>query len=60
MDVGAEKAVALFESTRRIEASGGMMVADGSRRRTPGGVFVALLRADPNVSSNTVSACGFA
>ena len=29
----------------RIEGAGGQMTSDGARRRTPGGVFWALLRA---------------
>lgn len=39
----------LFEATRGIEASGGMMIADGTRRRTPGGVFMTLFKTDPDV-----------
>lgn len=40
--LGRTQAVALLEETERIEADGGMMVLDGSRRRTPGGVFFHL------------------
>lgn len=40
--LGRTQAVALLEETERIEASGGMMVMDGSRRRTPGGVYFHL------------------
>src|SRR4030095_10736921 len=37
--LGAERAQALFQKTLEIEAAGGLTVGDGSRRRTPGGVF---------------------
>lgn len=41
---GAELAQAVLQETLEIEAKGGMLVPDGSRRRTPGGVFFSLLR----------------
>ncbi|VDN04686.1 unnamed protein product [Thelazia callipaeda] len=50
IEVGEEIALRLFEGTREIEASGGMMTADKTRRRTPGGVFMNLFKTDPNVS----------
>ncbi|CAG9532693.1 unnamed protein product [Cercopithifilaria johnstoni] len=49
LEIGEEKALELFEATRGIEASGGMMIADGTRRRTPGGVFMTLFKTDPDV-----------
>uniref|UniRef100_A0A915B8L7 Phosphorylated adapter RNA export protein n=2 Tax=Parascaris univalens TaxID=6257 RepID=A0A915B8L7_PARUN len=48
--VGETLALKLFEEARNVEASGGMLVANGSRRRTPGGVFLALFKANPDVS----------
>ena len=51
--VGHEVAVELFNKTKEVEAQGGMMIKNGERRRTPGGVFLQLLRdmgADPNES----------
>src|SRR5918997_7016950 len=42
--LGIERAQALFEQTLEVEAAGGMMLPDGSRRRTPGGVFFKLVR----------------
>src|SRR5687768_1216295 len=41
---GTEQTLAWFEETLTIEASGGMMLPDESRRRTPGGVFLYLAR----------------
>ena len=35
-----------WRATQEIEAAGGLMLPDGSRRRTPGGVFFHLVRAD--------------
>jgi hypothetical protein len=42
--LGIEVAQALRQEVEQIEASGGMMTADGSRRRTPGGVYLLLLK----------------
>jgi len=42
--IGAEQTWALLAETLRIEAAGGLLTADGTRRRTPGGVFFHLTR----------------
>ncbi|XP_046633017.1 phosphorylated adapter RNA export protein-like [Daphnia pulicaria] len=42
--LGKEITIKLFYETQETENDGGIMVADGSRRRTPGGVFLYLLR----------------
>lgn len=42
--VGPEQAQALLAQTLEIEAGEGLMLKDGSRRRTPGGVFMYLAR----------------
>jgi hypothetical protein len=39
---GDEAALALLAEVQQIEADGGMMLPDGSRRRTPGGVYFHL------------------
>ncbi len=47
---GSSFVTALAEETERVEAEGGLMTADESRRRTKGGVFFYLARprvADP-------------
>jgi len=41
--LGEEQVRALVARALEVEASGGMMLPDGSRRRTPGGVFFYLL-----------------
>jgi hypothetical protein len=43
-ELGAETALAVLEQALDIEASGGMLLGDGSRRRTPGGVFFFLIK----------------
>merc|ERR1711874_636807 len=44
MGIGRQAALNLFEKTQLVEAEGGMMIKNGSRRRTPGGCFLQLLR----------------
>ncbi len=41
---GVEQSRAWLEKTLEIEATGGWMLPDGSRRHTPGGVFFRLVR----------------
>ena len=43
--LGDVEALGLLAQTERIEASGGMLVPDGSRKRTRGGIYFALARA---------------
>ncbi|XP_049287084.1 phosphorylated adapter RNA export protein isoform X2 [Anopheles funestus] len=42
--LGKEIPIKLFKETQKIEADGGMLVMKGWRRRTPGGVFLFLLK----------------
>ena len=42
--MGRDVALDLFQQTRKIEGGGGMMIKNGSRRRTPGGLYLQLLR----------------
>lgn len=42
--IGAERAQELLRQALAVEAQGGMMTSDQSRRRTPGGVFFQLIR----------------
>ena len=43
--LGAEAALTFLRETLEIEAQGGMLLPDRSRRRTPGGVFFYLVRS---------------
>ena len=55
--VGGQVALELFQKTQKIESEGGMMIKNGERRRTPGGVFLHLLREmtdDPRVDPKKV------
>ncbi|XP_075217183.1 phosphorylated adaptor for RNA export isoform X2 [Lycorma delicatula] len=47
--LGNKKAIDLYNETKRIEEDGGMMVMNGSRRRTPGGVYLLLVKRDTNI-----------
>ncbi|XP_055838058.1 phosphorylated adapter RNA export protein [Episyrphus balteatus] len=42
--IGPDMAVEIFKEAQRIERDGGMMILNGKRRRTPGGVFLFLLK----------------
>lgn len=42
--IGPERAETCLQKTLEVEANGGMMTRDGSRRRTPGGVFFQVVR----------------
>ncbi|KAM7344235.1 phosphorylated adaptor for RNA export [Cochliomyia hominivorax] len=42
--LGTELPLKIYKETQRIEAEGGMTVMNGQRRRTPGGVFLFLLK----------------
>jgi len=48
--LGADRARTFLARTQEIEATGGLMLPDGSRRRTPGGVFFHLVRADDTLT----------
>ena len=45
--LGPDRTAALLAATLEVEAHGGMLVRNGTRRRTPGGVFFQLVRAHP-------------
>lgn len=48
--IGKELALDLFNQCKEIERSGGMLVNNQKRRRTPGGVFLQLLKTSPKIS----------
>jgi len=47
--LGTDQARAFLAQVQDIEAGGGRMLPDGSRRRTPGGLFFLLLRQSADV-----------
>uniref|UniRef100_A0A8R1IZR6 Phosphorylated adapter RNA export protein n=1 Tax=Caenorhabditis japonica TaxID=281687 RepID=A0A8R1IZR6_CAEJA len=51
--IGRDVSIKLFNGTKEIEKNGGMKTADGSRRRTPGGVFITLFKTDAEISRET-------
>lgn len=50
--IGKQKAIELLGETATLEENGGVYTMDGSRRRTPGGVFLNLLKNTPSVSKS--------
>ncbi|KAH8284969.1 hypothetical protein KR054_003348 [Drosophila jambulina] len=48
--LGIDLPLELYKETQRIEADGGMMIKNGKRRRTPGGVFLFLLKHHNSIS----------
>ncbi|XP_043916718.1 phosphorylated adapter RNA export protein [Protopterus annectens] len=49
--LGKKKAIELLMETAEIEQNGGLYIADGSRRRTPGGVYLNLLKSSSGITS---------
>ncbi|XP_069749190.1 phosphorylated adapter RNA export protein [Narcine bancroftii] len=50
--IGKKKAIELLMETAEIEKNGGLMIVDGSRRRTPGGVYLQLLKNTPSITQD--------
>jgi hypothetical protein len=46
--LGPDEALGFCEQALAVERQGGMLTRDGSRRRTPGGVFFSLVRGSKN------------
>lgn len=53
--LGASKAMELYKETQTVEADGGMLVMNGTRRRTPGGTYFFLLKRDDEISQERIS-----
>ena len=47
--IGKAKAIEFYEKTKKIEEDGGMLIINGSRRRTPGGVYLFLVKNDRHI-----------
>lgn len=48
--LGTKKAIELLGETATLEENGGVYTLDGSRRRTPGGVYLNLLKNTPSIT----------
>ncbi|XP_014670447.1 PREDICTED: phosphorylated adapter RNA export protein-like [Priapulus caudatus] len=53
--LGSVKTLELMAETEDVESAGGIMTLDGSRRRTPGGVFLQLMRAKSSVAKEQLN-----
>lgn len=52
--IGKEKAIHFFQKTRKIEEDGGMLIMNGSRRRTTGGVYFWLVKNDKHIPQEKI------
>ncbi|CAN9508075.1 unnamed protein product [Ophioblennius macclurei] len=52
--IGKKKAIELLGETATLEESGGVYTMDGSRRRTPGGVYLNLLKNTPSITKEQI------
>lgn len=53
-NIGTKKAIELLMETAEVEQNGGLFILNGSRRRTPGGVYLNLLKNTPSITSDQV------
>lgn len=52
--IGKKKAIELLGETAMLEETGGVYTVDGSRRRTPGGVYLNLLKSTPSITKSQI------
>lgn len=52
--IGKQKAIDFFQKTRKIEEDGGMLIMNGSRRRTAGGVYFWLVKNDKHIPQEKI------
>lgn len=52
--IGKKKSIELLGETATLEETGGVYTMDGSRRRTPGGVYLNLLKNTPSITKTQV------
>lgn len=50
--LGKDVAIRILEATKDVEEGGGMYTLDGSRRRTPGGVYLTLMKQQPEFNKD--------
>ncbi|XP_075788038.1 phosphorylated adapter RNA export protein isoform X1 [Pelodiscus sinensis] len=52
--IGNKKAIELLMETAEVEQNGGLFIMNGSRRRTPGGVYLNLLKNTPSITGEKI------
>lgn len=52
--IGKRKAIDFFQKTKKIEEDGGMLIMNGSRRRTAGGVYFWLVKNDKHIPQEKI------
>ncbi|OAD46975.1 Phosphorylated adapter RNA export protein [Eufriesea mexicana] len=52
--IGKEKAIDFFQKTKKIEEGGGLLIMNGSRRRTAGGVYLWLVKNDKHIPQEKI------
>ncbi|NWQ78841.1 PHAX protein, partial [Columbina picui] len=52
--IGKRKAIELLMETAEVEQNGGLFIVNGTRRRTPGGVYLNLLKNTPSVKEEQI------
>ncbi|KAL8203452.1 UNVERIFIED_CONTAM: hypothetical protein K2H54_054424 [Gekko kuhli] len=52
--IGKKKAIEILMETAEVEQNGGLLIVNGTRRRTPGGVYLNLLKNTPSVTGEQI------
>ncbi|XP_008550190.1 phosphorylated adapter RNA export protein [Microplitis demolitor] len=52
--IGKEKSIEFYKKTKEIEEDGGLLIMNGSRRRTPGGVYFYLVKNDEHIPQEQI------
>uniref|UniRef100_A0A8B9F178 Phosphorylated adapter RNA export protein n=1 Tax=Amazona collaria TaxID=241587 RepID=A0A8B9F178_9PSIT len=52
--IGKRKAIELLMETAEVEQNGGLFIVNGTRRRTPGGVYLNLLKNTPSIKEEQI------
>lgn len=50
--IGKEASLSLYKVTQKVEKNGGMLTMNKLRRRTPGGIFLFLLKTSDKIDEN--------
>ncbi|XP_061481170.1 phosphorylated adapter RNA export protein isoform X1 [Rhineura floridana] len=52
--IGKKKSIELLMETAEVEQNGGLFIVSGTRRRTPGGVYLNLLKSTPSITGEQI------